>query len=80
VSKQQQLFFTETDRGHPLGANALLNQGRLGTLRAALTQGEVILLRTPGIAVPFDPNLYPWILFQEIGIGLDALHLLTRNF
>lgn len=80
MAKQQQLFFTETDRGHPLGTNALLDKCRLGALRAALTQSEVVLLRTSRIAVSFDSDLNPWILFQEISIGLDALNLLTRDF
>lgn len=81
MTKQQQLFFTETDRGHPLSANAcLLDQCRLGTLRTALTPERGYILGTPRIIIPFDPDLDPLDSFQKIGIGLDALNLLTRNF
>lgn len=79
MPEQQQLLLAKADRGQTLGIDTQVHEIGLGALSTSFTEGKVIFLRSPGIAVSLDSDIQLRVFLNKIRVGFNPLHLLSRN-
>src|SRR5215831_16666130 len=77
--RAKRTLLAKADHLDPVGRNALLNQGILDLVGAALAQSEVVFVRASLVAMPFNQHLERRMGRQERGVAGDGRLLVTAN-
>ena len=73
------IFFTVADDAQTGGINAHKNQELIGGARTTLSEGHVVLIGAPVIAVALDQHLQRGVLFQQFGLIRQGLTRRVRE-
>src|SRR4030042_4635637 len=71
----QKPFLPVADGGDAISRDPQRNEIFLGAVGPPFSEGEVIFVGSPFVAVPLDLDFDPWAFFQHVAIFLQRLDI-----